>query len=116
MSSTTPTGTGSKVNRDQDGNRLYVTLSGSFSTSGVVATMARARHSAEQCAHGFTVIIDARQFSTADSGALPALAEWERVLEFAGARAVIRIGTGETISNAKRAAPDRRTAERELAE
>ncbi|WP_313695496.1 hypothetical protein [Halorarum halobium] len=116
MSSTTPTNSGPTVNRDPDGNRLYLTLSGAFSTSGVVAAMARVRHAAEQCESGFTVIIDARQFTADDPGALPTLAEWERVLEFAGARAVVRVGEGEAVSNAERTAPDRRTAERVLAE
>ncbi|QLG26841.1 hypothetical protein HUG10_04475 [Halorarum halophilum] len=114
MSSTTPTGSGPEVNRDPDGNRLYLTFSGTFSTSGVVAAMARARHAAEQCDPGFTVVVDAREFSAGDDGALGTLAEWERVLGFAGARAVVRLGEGETVSNAELAAPDRPAAERQL--
>lgn len=114
MSSTTHTGP--EVNRDPDGNRLYLTLSGSFSTAAVVAAMAQARHAAEHCERGFSVVVDAREFSPADEGALPALAEWERVLGFAGAEAVVRVGEGETVSNAEQSAPDRRTAERRIGE
>ena len=114
MSSTTQPGRGPEVNRDSDGNRLYLTLSGTFTTSGVVAAMARVRHAAEGCEPGFDVVVDAREFVAGDDGALDALAEWERVLGFAGARAVVRVGEGEAVSTAKRSAPDRRTAERSL--
>ncbi|QLG62499.1 hypothetical protein [Halorarum salinum] len=116
MSSTTHSGPGPEVNRDPDGNRLYLTLSGSFTTAAVVAAMAQARHAAEHCDPGFSVVVDAREFSAADDGALSALAEWERVLGFAGADAVVRVGEGETVSNAELSASDRRSAEQTLAE
>ena len=116
MSSTTPTSSRPELNRDADGNRLYLTLSGTFTTSGVVAAMAQARHAAEGCEPGFGVVVDVREFTPADAGALDTLAEWERVLGFAGARAVVRVGDGEVVANADLVAPDRATAECSLSE